>query len=127
MNTRESQKILVAFESSELNREGYWGCSYCGSHVPTTYHFCTTCHKLHWRLRVPQESIPAGPPTTLTQNRVYALPSVTVWINSSAALQFSQDASAWTADVAASVTGMQSSYAFCRCVTASPIVTCRRY
>lgn len=77
---------------------------------------------------MPQEALSCGPPTTMVQNRVYALPAVTVWLVSNAALQFSQQAgTGFTADVTASTTGMQSSWAFCRSTNSDAIVTVRRH
>jgi len=49
--------------------------------------------------------ITTGITNTLTQNTTYALPSKSVWLQSSAVIQTSLDATNWT-DVAASTTGV---------------------
>lgn len=46
---------------------------------------------------MPIQSVSAGPPTTLTQNVVYALPAGLVQIATSSACQVSVDGAAWTA------------------------------
>lgn len=72
----------------------------------------------------PQISI--GYTQTLTQNTVYALPSGTVFLQSSAALETSLDNSNW-ATLANSTTGVQTSATFARCTSGAAIVSVKRY
>lgn len=76
---------------------------------------------------MPQEAIPAGQPTTISQTTAYALPVSRVWIVSSVPLQFSMQASTgFGSDVAASTTGMESAWPFCRCTASTAIVSVRK-
>lgn len=66
-------------------------------------------------------SIPAGVPTAIAQTTTFALPVSTVWLVSNSALDFSLDGTTWVTGVAASTTGMQSAWPFCRC---TGVTTC---
>lgn len=67
-------------------------------------------------------SIPIGVPTTITQNVVYALPSVSVEIATTAALQSSlEEGSGFTAFTSGIVTGI-----FIRCTSGNATVTLRK-
>ena len=71
---------------------------------------------------MPTEYISPGPPVQLVQNRVYALPALQAWIVSDTALEFSMKPDTGFAAQAASTTGMNSAWPFCRCTTANAIV-----
>ena len=75
---------------------------------------------------MPTELLSVGSTHTLTQNVVYALPSVALWIHSSAALEVSLDNSNWAA-LASSTTGIQVTAPFVRSTTGSAIVMIKRY
>jgi len=72
------------------------------------------------------EILSAGPVVTIVQNQVYALPAVEAFIVSDTVLQFSLQTGAGFADVAASTTGMTSSYPYCKCTTANARVSVKR-
>lgn len=76
---------------------------------------------------MPTFSIPAGVPTTIAQTTTFALPASTVWLVSSAALDFSLDGSSWVTAVAASTTGMQSAWPFCRCTSGTALISVRKH
>lgn len=77
---------------------------------------------------MPTELLSVGYTHTLTQNAVYALPSVAVWIQSSGLIQTSLDGTNWTADITASTTsGVVTSAPFVRSTLASTIVSVKKY
>jgi len=71
------------------------------------------------------QSIFAGVPATLTQNVTFALPSQSMWLQASAAVETSLDGSTW-AVLANSTTGAQTSAPFVRCTTANATVMVKR-
>jgi hypothetical protein len=68
------------------------------------------------------QSIPVGRPVTLTQNVSYALPARLCFVTSSAALEFSNDESTWTALTGANTTGVNSGARFVRCPASTAVV-----
>jgi hypothetical protein len=71
---------------------------------------------------MPTTLVSCGPPTTLTQNQVYAVPAVSCDIQSTIALESALLAvGPWTAFTSALVTG-----AFIRCTTGNAVVTLRQ-
>lgn len=69
--------------------------------------------------------LPIGMTTTMTQTIAYAMPASKVTIISSAALEFSNDLSAWTS-ITAATTGYINSYGFVRCTSAAPVISIKR-
>jgi len=72
------------------------------------------------------EILSAGPVYQIVQNQVYALPAVESFIVSDTVLEFSMQTGSGFAAVAASTTGMTSSYPYCRCTTAAARVSVKR-
>lgn len=71
-------------------------------------------------------SIQPGVPTTIAQTTAVALPPRLCSIIATVAIQFSADGTTWTADIAASTTGVScAGAAFARCTTGSSVITCR--
>ena len=74
---------------------------------------------------MPAELLPVGPPTTLVQNTVYALPARLVFVTSTAAVEISVNNSTWGALTGANTVGAYTSAAYVRCTTAGPVVVCK--
>lgn len=69
--------------------------------------------------------ISIGPPITLLQNVVYALPAKAVLITSSLALEVSLDGTAWVALANATTTGAVTGYVFVRCTAGNALITAK--
>jgi hypothetical protein len=77
---------------------------------------------------MPTETIGVGPPTTLTQNVVYALPARAGRIHSLAAIEISVDGiDIWDALVGAETVGADVASGFVRCPLASTIAIFKPY
>jgi hypothetical protein len=74
---------------------------------------------------MPTELLPVGPPTTLVQNQVYALPARLVHVSSVSAVEISVNGVAWNALTNANTVGAPTSAAFLRCPGGATIVTCK--
>lgn len=75
---------------------------------------------------MPQYSIPAGVPTIIAQNAVYALPSRACYITYTAALEGSMDGTTWVAVPGTPGPGSQViSTAFVRCPGGAATVCCK--
>lgn len=70
---------------------------------------------------MPTQSVPMGPPTTLVQNQVYALPGVQCYITSSAACEVSVDGTTWVAFTSGNFT----SATFIRSAGVNTMVSCK--
>lgn len=70
---------------------------------------------------MPTQLLPVGPPTTLQQNVVYALPAQLCLITTSAACETSMDGTTWSAFTS----GNMSGNVFIRSAAVGTIVTCK--
>jgi hypothetical protein len=70
-----------------------------------------------------REFLTIGPVHDLVQNVVYGLPARMCWIHSTAALEISEDASAWNALTGANTVGAQVGAKFVRCPGGAAIVS----
>lgn len=68
-----------------------------------------------------------GPPNTVLQNIVYALPANTVRIHASAAVEISFDGTTWDALTNSETVGAEAASGFLRCTSANATVFCKRY
>lgn len=73
------------------------------------------------------ETLSAGPTYNLTQNQVYALPPKTVWIVCNEAIEFSMNVGSGFAAVAASSTGFQSAWPYCRATTTTAKISVKAH
>lgn len=72
---------------------------------------------------MPTELLTIGPPTTLTQNVVYALPARSVTVHSNAALQVSNVVAFTTSQAITANTPTKITGGFVRCTASDAIVT----
>lgn len=76
---------------------------------------------------MPTETLSCGPPWSILQNVVYALPPAAGRLHSLAAVEISPDGATWDALVGSETVGADVASGFVRCTTGNTTVVIKRY